>query len=257
MLGLGTLSRVLGEIRSDVAAARDRDPAARGASSVEILASWAGVQAILAHRVAHVLHDANVPLAPTAIAYRQPLGHRGRDPPGGADRRRLLHRSRLRRGDRRDGRGRRAGHPLPGRHARRHRISARQAPPDPRRQRHDRIGSEAAGPDHGRRRGQGRREHGRRRGRPARPRRWSATRATRSASRASRSRARTPTGSTSQTPSRRRSRRSPSESPRSSGASPSSRAASSRTRRSASCARSGALLRRRLSPPGPRISWAG
>ena len=69
MLGLGTLGRVLGEIRSDVAAARDRDPAARGASSVEILAGWAGVQAILAHRVAHVLHQANVPMAPTAIAY--------------------------------------------------------------------------------------------------------------------------------------------------------------------------------------------
>ena len=66
---MGTLSRMIGEIRSDVAAARDRDPAARGASSVEILVSWAGVQAILAHRVAHVLHQANVPLAPVAIAY--------------------------------------------------------------------------------------------------------------------------------------------------------------------------------------------
>ncbi len=68
-MGLGTLSRVIGEIRSDVAAARDRDPAARGASSVEILAGWAGVQAILAHRIAHVLHQASVPLAPMAIAY--------------------------------------------------------------------------------------------------------------------------------------------------------------------------------------------
>ncbi len=69
MLGLSTLSRVAREIRSDVAAARDRDPAARGATSVEILASWAGVQAILAHRIAHVLHQADVPLAPMAIAY--------------------------------------------------------------------------------------------------------------------------------------------------------------------------------------------
>ena len=69
MLGLRTLSRVAREIRSDVAAARDRDPAARGATSVEILASWAGVQAILAHRIAHVLHQADVPLAPMAIAY--------------------------------------------------------------------------------------------------------------------------------------------------------------------------------------------
>jgi serine O-acetyltransferase len=69
MLGLGTFSKVIGEIRSDVAAARDRDPAARRASSVEILAGWAGVQAILAHRVAHALHQSGVPLAPTAIAY--------------------------------------------------------------------------------------------------------------------------------------------------------------------------------------------
>ncbi len=70
MLGLGqTLSRVIGEIRSDVAAARDRDPAARGASSLEILAGWAGVQAILAHRVAHAMHQAGIPLGPTAIAY--------------------------------------------------------------------------------------------------------------------------------------------------------------------------------------------
>ncbi len=69
MLGLGTLSRVLREVRSDVATARDRDPAARGVSSVEILATWAGVQALLAHRVAHALHDAEVPLAPLAISY--------------------------------------------------------------------------------------------------------------------------------------------------------------------------------------------
>jgi serine O-acetyltransferase len=69
MLGLGTLRRVLREVRSDVATARDRDPAARGVSSVEILATWAGVQALLAHRVAHALHDAEVPLAPLAISY--------------------------------------------------------------------------------------------------------------------------------------------------------------------------------------------
>jgi serine O-acetyltransferase len=69
MLGLGTLRRVMREVRSDVAAARDRDPAARGVSSVEILATWGGVQALLAHRVAHALHDADVPLAPLAISY--------------------------------------------------------------------------------------------------------------------------------------------------------------------------------------------
>jgi serine O-acetyltransferase len=69
MPGLGILRRVVGEVRSDVAAARDRDPAARGASTVEILTSWAGVQALLAHRVANVLHEAGVPLAPLAISY--------------------------------------------------------------------------------------------------------------------------------------------------------------------------------------------
>ena len=31
--------------------------------------NWAGVQAILAHRVAHALHEAGVPLAPMALSY--------------------------------------------------------------------------------------------------------------------------------------------------------------------------------------------
>jgi len=69
MLGLGTVRRVIREVRDDVAAARDRDPAARGVPTVEILASWAGVQALLAHRLAHALEEAEVPLAPMAIAY--------------------------------------------------------------------------------------------------------------------------------------------------------------------------------------------
>jgi len=61
--------RVLCEVKADVAAARDRDPAAQGVSSFEILTSWAGVQALLAHRIAHALLEAGVPLAPRAIAY--------------------------------------------------------------------------------------------------------------------------------------------------------------------------------------------
>ena len=69
MFGLGTLRRVVHEVRSDVTAARERDPAARGASTIEILGGWAGVQALLAHRVAHVLRDGDVPLAPYLIAY--------------------------------------------------------------------------------------------------------------------------------------------------------------------------------------------
>jgi serine O-acetyltransferase len=61
--------RVVKEVRSDVAAARDRDPAAQGVSSFEILTSWAGVQALLAHRAAHAMLDAGVPLLPRVIAY--------------------------------------------------------------------------------------------------------------------------------------------------------------------------------------------
>src|SRR3954469_13097810 len=69
MLGLGTLRRVASELRLDITAAHQRDPAARGVSSIEVLIAWPGVQAVLAHRVAHALHDAGVPIAPRAIAY--------------------------------------------------------------------------------------------------------------------------------------------------------------------------------------------
>ena len=60
---------VFAEIRADVTAARDRDPAAQGVSSFEILTSWAGVQALLAHRVSHALRRARVPLLPRVLAY--------------------------------------------------------------------------------------------------------------------------------------------------------------------------------------------
>ena len=69
MLGLGTLGRVVREIGSDVASARDRDPAARGVGTVEILAGWAGVQALLAHRVSHALYESGVPVAPRTISF--------------------------------------------------------------------------------------------------------------------------------------------------------------------------------------------
>jgi serine O-acetyltransferase len=69
MLGLGTLRRVARELRKDVAAAHERDPAARGVSSLEVLTSWPGVHALLAHRVAHALHDAGLPLVPRGLAY--------------------------------------------------------------------------------------------------------------------------------------------------------------------------------------------
>src|SRR6266566_3884153 len=69
MLGFHTLQRVVQEIRADVASARDRDPAARGVGTAEILMNWGGVQAILTHRVAHALHESGVPLAPMALSY--------------------------------------------------------------------------------------------------------------------------------------------------------------------------------------------
>jgi serine O-acetyltransferase len=59
----------MSEVRADVCAARDRDPAAQGVSTAEILSSWAGVQALLAHRAAHALLRAGVPVLPRAIAY--------------------------------------------------------------------------------------------------------------------------------------------------------------------------------------------
>jgi serine O-acetyltransferase len=61
--------RLVSEIRADVKAARERDPAAQGVSAFEILTSWAGVQALLAHRAAHALLEAGVPLLPRTIAY--------------------------------------------------------------------------------------------------------------------------------------------------------------------------------------------
>ena len=61
--------RVVAEVRADVAAARDRDPAAQGVSTFEILTSWAGVQALLAHRARTRCSEAGVPILPRTIAY--------------------------------------------------------------------------------------------------------------------------------------------------------------------------------------------
>jgi serine O-acetyltransferase len=65
---MGLIARTVAEIRRDVAAAQTRDPAARKVGSLEILAVWPGVHALLAHRVAHALHDAGVPFLPRLIA---------------------------------------------------------------------------------------------------------------------------------------------------------------------------------------------
>ena len=69
MFGLGTAARLAREVRRDIAAVHERDPAARGVSSAEILAAWPGVHALLTHRIAHTLHDAGVPFVPRTMAY--------------------------------------------------------------------------------------------------------------------------------------------------------------------------------------------
>jgi len=68
MLGIGTAARVAKELRRDIAAARDRDPAACGVGPVEIATTWPGIQALLAYRLAHALHASGVPLLPRSIA---------------------------------------------------------------------------------------------------------------------------------------------------------------------------------------------
>ena len=65
---MGLIARTVAEIRRDVTAAHTRDPAAREVGSLEILVIWPGVHALLAHRIAHALHNAGVPFLPRLIA---------------------------------------------------------------------------------------------------------------------------------------------------------------------------------------------
>jgi serine O-acetyltransferase len=68
MPGLDTFARVVKEVRCDVLAARDRDPAALGVAPAEILATWPGIHALLTYRFAHALHLAGVPFLPRLIS---------------------------------------------------------------------------------------------------------------------------------------------------------------------------------------------
>ena len=68
MLGLGTFAKVAREVREDLTAAQERDPAARGVGRAEMLITYGGVQALLSHRISHALHTAGVPLAPGVLA---------------------------------------------------------------------------------------------------------------------------------------------------------------------------------------------
>ncbi len=65
----GGLQRTVTTVRSHVEAARGRDPATAGASAAEILATWPGVQAVLAYRVANRLRSGGVPLLPLLVSF--------------------------------------------------------------------------------------------------------------------------------------------------------------------------------------------
>jgi serine O-acetyltransferase len=67
-MGVRTFARVAQEVREDLTAAQQRDPAARNVSRLEILLTYGGVQALLAHRVSHALHEAGIPLLPGMLA---------------------------------------------------------------------------------------------------------------------------------------------------------------------------------------------
>jgi serine O-acetyltransferase len=66
---LSAVRRLAFMLRCDLAAVRERDPAATGVATAELLASWPGLHAVLAHRVAHALYTARVPFLPRALAY--------------------------------------------------------------------------------------------------------------------------------------------------------------------------------------------
>jgi len=58
---------LLSEIRDDIRATLERDPAARSAAAVVLF--YPGFHARLAHRLAHALYRHGIPLAPLAITY--------------------------------------------------------------------------------------------------------------------------------------------------------------------------------------------
>jgi serine O-acetyltransferase len=68
MFGLGTLAQVAREVREDLTAAQERDPAAREVGRAEMLLTYGGVQALLSHRISHAMHQAGVPVAPGLLA---------------------------------------------------------------------------------------------------------------------------------------------------------------------------------------------
>ncbi len=68
MARLRAFARVVKELRRDVLAARTAIRPRAASGRLEILATWPGIHALLAHRVAHALHAAGVPLLPRLIS---------------------------------------------------------------------------------------------------------------------------------------------------------------------------------------------
>jgi serine O-acetyltransferase len=66
---VSALRRVIREVREDLAAAQERDPAARSVGRGEMLLTYRGVQALLAHRVSNAMYSAGVPLLPRMISF--------------------------------------------------------------------------------------------------------------------------------------------------------------------------------------------
>ena len=62
----GKTNSILGEIKSEVSAIRDRDPAAR--NNAEVLLLYPGLHAVLAHRIAHELYKSGKYFAARAIS---------------------------------------------------------------------------------------------------------------------------------------------------------------------------------------------
>jgi serine O-acetyltransferase len=74
MPAFSAFTGVVKEIRRDVLAARDRDPAAQGVGRFEILATWPGIHALLGYRVAHAMFSSGVPVLPRLISMLMRMG---------------------------------------------------------------------------------------------------------------------------------------------------------------------------------------
>ena len=71
-------------IAADLQAPIERDPAARG--RLDVLLSYPGFHALVAHRLNHALYRAGVPILPRFLANIARFLDRHRDPSGGGDR---------------------------------------------------------------------------------------------------------------------------------------------------------------------------